>query len=306
MSAYADLQQVKKRVSTLFRIEEQMKTIILSFVAVMVLACNSHALQGQDAGSAPQSQSDPATGPTATAAGSAADPMLGSWKLNAQKSRLIDEMKITSLGGIKYSLDFGGGPPETVVADGTDQPGNSGTTNSTTIVSPNEWRGVRKKNGKPQIVGIWTLSKDGNTLHDDFTYFLDNGNSVKIVYVYQRRGTGSGFAGDWVSTSAQVDAVFLVQVKTFDGDGLSIVSSADGSTKNIKLDGKDYSHTGSAGTIVSSAQRQDERTIVLTDKVGGKVVDTQEIGVSADSNTLTMTIHVPDRSDPNVLVFDRQ
>jgi len=284
----------------------RMRITILSIATFIVLACNSHALRAQDLGSAPQSQSNLASRPMATAAGSAFDPMLGNWKLNAQKSRLIDEMKITSLGGIKYSLDFGGGPPETVVADGTDQPGNSGTTNSTTIVSPNEWRGVRKKNGKPQIVGIWTLSKDGNTLHDDFTYFPDNGNPVKIVYVYQRRGSGSGFAGDWVSTSAQVDAVFFVQVKTFDGDGLSIVSSADGSTKNIKFDGKDYSRASSGVTIMSSAQREDERTITLTDKVGGKVVDTEEISASADSNTLTMTIHVPDRSDPNVLVFDRQ
>ena len=114
---------------------------------------------------------------------------------------------------------------------------------------------MRKKDGKPQIVGIWTLSNDGNTLHDHFTYFPDNGNPVKIVYVYERRGTGSGFAGDWVSTSAQVDAVFFVQVKTFDGDGLSIVSSADGSTKNLKFDGKDYSHTRSRVTIMSSAQK---------------------------------------------------
>src|ERR1035438_9414454 len=253
-----------------------MKTTILAIATVMVLACNSHALRGQDAGSPPQSQSNPATCLTATAALSADDPMLGNWKLNAQKSRLIDEMKITSLGGNKYSLDFGGGPPETIVADGTDQPGNSGTTNSTTIVSPDEWRGERKKNGKVQIVGIWTLSKDGKTLHDDFTYFPDNGKTVHLVYVYERRGTGSGFAGDWVSTTAQIDTVYVVKVKPFDGDGLSIVNSADGSTKNIKPDGKDYSNTGSGVTTVSSAQRQDERTIALTDKIDGKVARSEE------------------------------
>jgi len=36
------------------------------------------------------------------------------------------------------------------------------------------------------------------------------------------------------------------------------------------------------------------------------VADTQEISVSADSNTLTMTIHIPDRTDPDVLVFEKQ
>jgi hypothetical protein len=243
---------------------------------------------------------------TPIGASAADDPMLGNWKLNAHKSRLIDEMKVESLGGNKYSFDFGGGPPETIVADGTDQPGNFGTTMSTTIVSPDKWRGERKKDGKVQIVGIWTLSEDGKTLHDDFTYVADNGKKSHLVYVYERRGAGSGFAGDWVSTSAQIDTVYVVQVKPFDVDGLSIVNPAEGSTKNIKFDGKDYSNTASGVTIVSSAQRADERTITLTDKIGGKVVDTQQISVSSDSNTLTMTIHVPERSDPNVLVFERQ
>jgi len=123
----------------------RMRITILSIATFIVLARNSHALQAQDLGSAPQSQSNLATRPTATATGSGDDPMLGSWKLNAQKSRLIDEMKITGLGGNKYSFDFGGGPPETVVADGTDQPGNFGTTNSTTIVSPDEWRAQEKR-----------------------------------------------------------------------------------------------------------------------------------------------------------------
>src|SRR5271163_1511495 len=286
-------------------IEMRMRITILSIATFIVLACNSHALRAQDLGSAPQSQSNLATRPTATAE-SADNPMLGNWKLNAQKSRLIDEMKITSLGGNKYLFDFGGGHPETVVADGTDQPGNFGTTNSTTIVSPNEWRGERKKDGKVQIAGIWTLSKDSKTLHDDFTYFAGNGKTVHLVYLYERRGTGSGFAGDWVSTTAQVDTVYVVQIKPFDGDGLSIVNAADGTTKNIKADGKDYSNTSSGVTTVSSAQRQDARTIAVTDKIDGKVADTQEISVSADGNTLTMTIHVPDRSDPNVLVFERQ
>src|SRR5215472_5007080 len=163
----------------------------------------------------------------------AGEPFVGKWKVDPSKSALTDEMKVTSLGGNKYSFDFGGGP-ETIVADGTDQPGNQGTTLSTTIVSENEWIGVRKKDGKVQIRGIWTLSKDGNALHDDFTYFPDNGKTVHLVYEYERRGTGSGFAGDWVSTSVHVDTVFVVQVRPYQSDGLSIISSSEGVTKNVK------------------------------------------------------------------------
>jgi hypothetical protein len=234
------------------------------------------------------------------------DPIVGDWKLNPQKSTLTDEMKVTGLGGNKYSFDFGDGSPETIVVDGTDQPGNFGTTFAVTAVSPDEWRGERKKDGRVEIKGIWKLSKDGNTLHDDYTSIGDNGKTIHLVYVYERRGGGAGFAGDWVSTSEQVDTVYVVQVRPFEGDGLSIISSSEGVTRNVKFDGRDYPTAGSGVKMVSSAQRVNGSTVELTDKIGGKVVDTQEVSVSADGKTLTMTVHVPGRSDPNVLVFDRE
>jgi hypothetical protein len=57
----------------------------------------------------------------------ASDPLVGDWKLNPQKSKLTDVMKVENLGGNKYSFDFGGGDPEIAVADGTDQRGISGS-----------------------------------------------------------------------------------------------------------------------------------------------------------------------------------
>ena len=100
--------------------------------------------------------------------------------------------------------------------------------------------------------------------------------------------------------------MYLVQVRPYEGQGLSIISSSEGVTKNVKFDGKDYPNAGSGVKIVSSAQRVNERTVELTDKIGGKVVDTHEIRVSEDGKTLTMTVHVPGRSEPNVLVFERE
>jgi hypothetical protein len=241
----------------------------------------------------------------ACSAWAADDPMVGDWKLNPQRSKLTDEMKVTNLGGNKYSFDFGGGNPETIVVDGTDQRANFGTTFAVTEVSPDEWTGVRKKDGRVEIKGIWKLSKDGNTLHDDFTSIAENGKTIHLVYVYQRRGGGSGFAGDWVSTNEQVDTVYALQVRPFEGDGLSFTTSGE-HTKKVKFDGKDYPNVGSGMNTVSSAQRVSERTIELRDKIGGKVVDAQEISVSDDGKTLTITVHVPGRSVPNVLLFERE
>src|SRR5215472_17681394 len=75
-------------------------------------------------------------------------PFVGNWKLNPSRSKLTDEMKVESVGPNKYAFDFGGGSPETVVTDGTDQPAGFGTTLSVTVVGPDSWKVVRKKDGR--------------------------------------------------------------------------------------------------------------------------------------------------------------
>lgn len=232
------------------------------------------------------------------------DPMVGDWKLNPQKSKLVDEMKVSNLGANKYSFDFGGDSQEAIVADGTDQPGIMGTTFAVTPQGPEEWSVVRKKNGKVLIQATWTLAKDG-TLHDDYTQMGDGGKTTHLLYVYARQGDGAGFAGDWVSTSEQLDTVYVVQVRPYESDGLSFTASAGGGTRNAKFDGKEYPNPG-AQNVVQSAQRVNERAIQLTDKIGAKLLDTQDVSVSEDGKTLTMTVHSPGRREPNVLVFERQ
>src|ERR1700752_1435999 len=74
---------------------------------------------------------------------------IGKWKLNLSKSKLADQMTIAPAGANKYTLIFAGvGDTETLVADGTDQPGVSGTTISITIEAPNNWKIVRKRGGR--------------------------------------------------------------------------------------------------------------------------------------------------------------
>ena len=56
----------------------------------------------------------------------AESPFIGEWKLDPSKTRMPDEMKVQSQGGNKYAFDFGAGA-ETIVVDGSDQPGYGGT-----------------------------------------------------------------------------------------------------------------------------------------------------------------------------------
>jgi hypothetical protein len=164
------------------------------------------------------------------------DPCVGDWKLDPSRSKLTDVMKVESLGANKYTFNFGAGP-ETIVLDGTDQPGHYGTTLSVAIEG-GTWKVIRKRNGRMQISAIWSLSEDGSALTDHFTGFNANGSAYNLNYVYKRKAGGSGFTGEWVSTSETVNSVVLMQVRPYEGDGLSFIEPAIDITRNVKFDGK--------------------------------------------------------------------
>jgi hypothetical protein len=76
----------------------------------------------------------------------------------------------------------------------------------------------------------------------------------------------------------------------------------------VKFDGKEYPNEGrNADRCASSSiRRVDERTLVITDKADGKVTNTEDIELSADLKTLTITVHIAGRDKPNVRVFERK
>ena len=235
------------------------------------------------------------------------DPFVGDWKLIPAKSKLTDQMKVDSVAGNKYAFDFGGGA-ETIAPDGTDQPAGGGTTLSVTIEGPDSWKVVRKKDGHVLLTADWKLSKDGNTLTDDFTFFAPSGSASNVKYVYKRIAGKSGFAGTWESASETVNFVFVLQVRPYEGDGLSFIDPSEEETKNVKFDGKDYANVGPnvAPGSVSSVRRANEHTLEMTDKINGKITDNQQITLSSDLKTLTITVHTAGRIEPNILVFERQ
>ena len=236
------------------------------------------------------------------------DPFVGKWKLDPSKSILTDVMKVSAAGANKYALDLGGGSAETILADGTDQPGIFGTTLSVTVQAPDAWKVVRKRDGRTLVTGLWKLSEDGKTLKDHFTANQADGSTFGLDYVYQRTAGTSGFSGTWESTSEKVNSVYEVQIQPYGDDGLSFVTPARKTTQNMKFDGKDYPTVGPnvPEGSVSSGRRVNRSTLEITDKMKAKVTNTREVEVSPDLKALTITVHAEGRTKPNILVFDRE
>lgn len=226
------------------------------------------------------------------------DPFVGQWKL----VKLTDQMSVTKLGANTYAFDFGGGA-ETIVVDGSFQPGSAGTTLSVAADGPN-WKVVRKKGGRTIVTAVWTLSEDGKSLKDNFTAFGQDGSPSNVKYVYERRAAGSGFAGTWVSETAALNSVIMLQVRPYGNGGLSFIFPSQGQTVNAKFDGKDYPDAG--GASLSSARRLNTRTVEIIRKSNGKISSTRQVELSPDLNTLTMTVHLVGKDQPYVYIFQRQ
>ncbi len=250
----------------------------------------------------------------AAAPGDSVARFVGKWKLDPSHSRLTDQMKVESAGPNKYNLIFSGNNVETVVADGTDQPALFGTTLAITVHDANNWKVVRKTKGRTTIVGLWQLSPDGKTLTDNFTGYHENGTTTNLHYLYQRTagpsvaGETSGFAGTWESITEDVNSSYEIEIRPFRYGGLSFTNIAAQVTQKLQFDGKDYPGTGPdvpAG-YASSGRRINDHTIERIDKVKDKILYTQQIEVSPDGKVLTMTVHIPGRDKPDVMVFNRE
>jgi hypothetical protein len=216
------------------------------------------------------------------------DPFVGQWKL----TKYTDQMSVAKVGANTYEFNFEGGGLEKIVVDGTYQRGLGGTMLSVTPEGPN-WKVERKQDGHKLVTATWALSKEGNSLTDNFTSFDKSGVPSTVKLVYTRAGAGSGFTGTWVSQSAAIGSVTILEIRPYKSNGLSLIVPSEQLTVNLNFDGK-------------NVRRVDARTFEVTRQTNGKITQTEEYRVSSDLKTLTRAVHVVGESQPLITVFERQ
>jgi hypothetical protein len=189
------------------------------------------------------------------------------------------------------------------------------------VKGPNNWEIIRKMKGRTLLRAFWTLSEDGKTLNDAFTQYLPSGmtlfsqplpdgSTLVLPYAYERTAGNSGFPGTWDSDSAKVKTGIELQIQSYERDGLSFKRSDEEMIKRIKLDGNDYPdldpNGGDKGAAYSGS-RVNERSVEIAYKFKGKITGTQQIEVSPDLTTLTITERLVGQSRPkSILVFSRE
>ena len=231
------------------------------------------------------------------------DPFVGKWTLDVARSTIVDDMKVQALGPNKYAFNFEGAPTETVVADGTDQPGLPGTTLAVKAADAHSLTVVRKQDGRIILSAAWKLSADGRTLRDSFTSIQSDGSKATTDYVYRRISGTSGFAGAWESTTPPVGLKLELAIQPYGNKGLRFVSP--GSDKSVIFDGREHPAAGMTG-VTLSGRRGALRSLQYTEKNGGKIERVRQFELSSNGRRLTETIHVDGQATPTMFVFERE
>ena len=234
----------------------------------------------------------------------ASDPCVGKWRLDVSRSTIVDEMRVETLGANRYRFSFEGASAETIVADGTDQPGLPGTTLSVKADDGGTLTVVRKQDGRIIVSATWKLSQDGDTLRDAFTSLQPDGSSVTVDYLYKRKSGTTGFAGAWESTTKPVGLEFELGIQPYDNSGLTFVSP--GSEKSVTFDGRDHAVPGGKDSLTLSGRRRGAMAMEYTEKKGDKVERQRQFELSRDGRTLTETLRTASQAAPDVLVFERE
>ena len=234
----------------------------------------------------------------------ATDPFVGKWKLDVPRSRIVDDFRVKALGSNRYAFNFEGSPTETIVADGTDQPGLPGTTLAVKAVDAHHLTVVRKADGHVIVSAIWKLAPDGRTLRDDFTNVQSDGSSATTHYLYRRLSGGSGVAGSWESTTPPAGLKIEIGFGPSAGNGLSITTP--GGEKTLVFDGRDRALPGGEDGATMSSRRLGSREIEYTEKVGGKVQRVHRFEMSGDGKSLREILTTAGQATPNLLVFTRE
>jgi hypothetical protein len=235
------------------------------------------------------------------------DPFVGKWKLNMGKSKFTgDQSTIEDLGGNKYKWTYGN-ITNTYTADGTDQPGRFGRTVSIAPEGDKKWKMVVKKDGKVLSTMTHTLSDDGKTQTIEGTENKPDGTTSDFKTVLKKVSGGSGWGGTWESTDVKFTSPDEYDIAAYEGDGLTFSNAAYQDVLSMKFDGKDYEEKGPTVPpgSTSAGKRVNARTVELTDKIKGEVMDQTTFAVSPDGKTLTITVHNTGQAKAQTIVYDK-
>jgi hypothetical protein len=239
---------------------------------------------------------------------SADDPFIGKWKLSLEKSKLTGQtIEIQEVPGQGYQFKEDE-HTDIILADGLDHPTHFGDTMAVKQKKRDRWAITYKRNNEVVMDTVWSVSRDGQTLTYSATGTRPNGQHFSNKMTAKRIAGTAGLVGTWQTTDVTLSSPREIYIEPYGSGGHIITFPGRKQVIRMNFDGKDYPETGP--TVVngstSSGKRVDERTIEMTEKIKGKVIETSKSTISPDGKIHTISVSEPGNPTPVVLVYERE
>jgi hypothetical protein len=220
----------------------------------------------------------------------AAGPFDGTWRVSLQHIELSKKPIVLLLNGgdfiCKSCL-----APTTIKADGTDQKvkGNPNIdTTAITVVDPNTVTATYKLNGKKVQSTKWVIAADGKSLEREDTNLYGVEPSVfktRLTRVADAPAGAHALSGSWIESKV-LGATGPGTVVTYGMTADGFTMSSNGQTYDAKFDDKTYAITGDPTKTVVNLKKISDSEVIESDSQNGKVVEVEDMTVSADGKTL--------------------
>jgi hypothetical protein len=237
----------------------------------------------------------------------AESPWTGTWKLDPAQSKLTgdtirfatvgDELTYTA-GGHTTKVKLGGSPTKTWI----------GAEESWKKIDENTYENHATQNGVDLGTDTWTLSPGGKTLKVESKGTQPDGSSRDDVFDYTRVSGTHGLAGRWKSTKAKMNEEQTYEFAAKGSDGLTWNIPAIKGVLDAKFDGKDYAPVGPTvpkGFTIALV-RTSPRTLKVSWKMNGEVVQHSTMTVSADGKKMTEVGSAAKTNEPYTEVWVKQ
>jgi hypothetical protein len=219
----------------------------------------------------------------------------GTWKIDVNKVQFPEKPDTWVLQKGLYQCPTCV-PKVDIKADGKDQPVSGSKyydTMAVKVVDDKTIEVTNKKGGKVVAIEKFTLSADSKSLTIEFSEFPEASKQPitgKITQIRVAAGPSGSHAlsGSWrIQKADAVSDNALIFTYKSTPNGMTS-SSPTGQSYDAKFDGKDYPVKGDAGGSMVSLTKVNDSSFIETYKRDGKIVEVDQITVSADGKTLSV------------------
>jgi hypothetical protein len=243
-----------------------------------------------------------------TASAHAASPWDGTWKLNREKSQFTGtSFTYTKLPSGMWHVSFGSLGYD-FAPDGKPYPFLDRSI-ATTMQGDHQITMTTMLNGKTSETTVETLSADGNTITDVTNGTHADGSPFTETTVSRRSGTGTGFAGKWVSTKEDNSTRSMFMISTGPDGAITMTYPTSKETVTAKTDGVPVALTGPMvpPDVTISYKKVSPAKLEVVVALKGKKVNEGYETLSADGKTLTEVSWAPGKMDEKTsAVYEKQ